>query len=105
MSINQPPIEIQPEAAALALRPIGVRDYSVLDGGQQIGRIRYASERSPGVWLWHVQVHITGSLPVGTAGSLDAAKADFKSAWLAFKARQTPEKLAKAYAARNLRKS
>ncbi|WP_338826756.1 hypothetical protein [Bradyrhizobium sp. 27S5] len=89
---------------SLALRPIGKRDYSVLEDGQQIGRIRYASERSPGVWLWHVQVHITGGLPVGSADSLDAAKADFKSAWLAFKARQTPEKLAEAYAAMNLRK-
>ena len=32
----------------LTLRLIGVRDYSVHDDGQQIGRIRFASERSPG---------------------------------------------------------
>ncbi|GEC52225.1 hypothetical protein ABIF38_006387 [Bradyrhizobium japonicum] len=90
---------------SLALRPIGIRDYSIIEDGQRIGRIRYASERSPGVWLWHVQVHITGGLPVGSAGNLEAAKAEFKSAWSAFKARQTPEKLAAAYAAMNIRKS
>ena len=44
----------------LTLRMIGVRDYSVLEDGQHIGRIRFASERTPGVWLWHVQVHIPG---------------------------------------------
>lgn len=90
---------------SLALRPIGIRDYTVLEDGQRIGRIRYASERVPGVWLWHVQVHITGGLPVGSSGSLEMAKADFKSAWSAFKAKQTPEKLAEAYAGMNIRKS
>ena len=36
----------------LKLRPIGIRDYSVLEGHQRIGRIRFAGERQPGVWLW-----------------------------------------------------
>ena len=35
----------------LKLRSIGIRDYSVLDGEQRIGRIRFAGERQPGVWL------------------------------------------------------
>ena len=70
----------------LTLRMIGPSDYSVLDDGQRIGRIRLASERSPGVWLWHVQVHIPGP-PFGSATSLDDAKGHFKAAWLAFKAK------------------
>jgi hypothetical protein len=35
----------------LTMRMIGVNDYNVLDDGQHIGRIRFASERMPGVWL------------------------------------------------------
>ena len=38
----------------LKLRTIGISDYSVLEGGQRIGRIRFAKERMPGVWLWNV---------------------------------------------------
>jgi hypothetical protein len=86
----------------LTLRLIGVRDYNVFEDGQQIGRIRFASERTPGVWLWHVQVHIPGP-PFGSAGSLDATKQDFKAAWSAFKAKDGPEALAAAYRAMNIR--
>ena len=45
------------------LRSIGQNDYRVLEGRQRIGRIRFADERIPGVWLWNVQVHLTGGLP------------------------------------------
>ena len=38
----------------LKLRSIGIRDYSVFEGGQRSGRIRFAGERMPGVWLWSV---------------------------------------------------
>ena len=38
----------------LKLRTIGIRDYRVLEGRQRIGRIRFADERMPGVWLWSV---------------------------------------------------
>jgi hypothetical protein len=31
----------------LKLRSIGLSDYSVLEGGQRIGRIRFANERIP----------------------------------------------------------
>ena len=31
----------------LKLRSIGIRDYSVLEGEQRIGRIRLAAERNP----------------------------------------------------------
>lgn len=87
----------------LSLRPIGRRDYSVLDDKQMVGRIRYASERTPGIWIWNVIVHLTGGLPIGTAGSLDQAKVDFKTAWEALKARTPPDQLLKAYKAMNLR--
>jgi hypothetical protein len=65
------------------------------EDGQPIGRIRYASERAPGIWLWHVQVHIPGP-SFESSTSLHEAKAHFKAAWLAFKERHGPEKLAKA---------
>jgi hypothetical protein len=45
----------------LTMRMIGQNDYSIREDGQPIGRIRYASERTPGVWLWHVQVNIPGA--------------------------------------------
>ena len=32
----------------LKLRSIGIGDYSVLEGEQRIGRIRFADERMPG---------------------------------------------------------
>ena len=44
----------------LKLRSLGINDYSVLEGRQCIGRIRFADERQPGVWLWSV-----GGLPMG----------------------------------------
>ncbi|APO53491.1 hypothetical protein LUI11_15485 [Bradyrhizobium diazoefficiens] len=86
----------------LTLRPIGDDDYSVLDDGQLVGRIRHASEHRSGIWAWTCIVHIPNP-PAGTAQSLDAAKAAFKAAWSEFKSRQAPERLAKAYKAMNLR--
>jgi hypothetical protein len=65
----------------LKLRTIGIRDYSVLEGRQRIGRIRLASERMPSVWLWNVSIHLPGGLPMGSAKDLDTAKAEFKAAW------------------------
>ena len=62
----------------LTMRMIGVRDYNVFEDGRRIGRIRFASERTPGVWLWHCQVHIPGP-PFGSASSLDEAKRHFKT--------------------------
>ena len=40
---------------------------------------------------------------MGSAKDLDTAKSEFKAAWEAFKARSTPEQLAAAYKAMNLR--
>jgi len=49
----------------LKLRTIGVRDYSVLEGQQRIGRIRFVEERMPGVWLWNITIHLPGGPPTG----------------------------------------
>ena len=56
----------------LTMRMIGVNDYTVHEDGQLIGRIRYASERTPGKWLWNVTVTIPGP-PFGDAKTLDQA--------------------------------
>ena len=87
----------------LKLRSIGINDYSVLEGRQRIGRIRFVIERMPGVWLWNVTVHLTGGLPMGSSTDLDTAKAEFKAAWEALKASTTPRQLAAAYRAMNIR--
>ena len=62
----------------LKLRTIGLSDYSVLEGGQRVGRIRLATERMPCVWTWSVTVHLPGGLPVGSSKDLDTAKAEFR---------------------------
>ena len=85
------------------LRSLGIRDYSVLEGRQRVGRIRLATERMPCVWLWAVTIHLPGGLPMGSSKDLNTAKAEFKAAWKALKARTTPEQLAAAYKATNIR--
>ena len=69
----------------------------------RIGRIRFADERMPPFWLWNVVVHLTAGLRMGSAKDLDTAKADFKAAWEGLKAKTSPEKLAGAYKAMNIR--
>jgi hypothetical protein len=75
----------------------------VLEGHQRIGRIRFAGERLPPIWLWNVVVHLSGGLPMGQAEDLDQAKADLKVAWEALKARTKPEQLLAAYRDLNIR--
>ncbi len=87
----------------LKLRYHGTNDYSVLEGRQRIGRIRFVIEGMPGVWLWNVTVRLPGVLPMGSAPDFNTAKAEFKAAWKALKARTTPEQLAAAYRAMNIR--
>jgi len=87
----------------LRLRSIDIRDYRVLEGRQPIGRIRFASERTPGIWIWNVTINLPGGLPMGSSKDLDMAKADFKAAWEDLKARTAPERLAAAYRATNIR--
>ena len=87
----------------LKLRTIGIRDYQVIEGGQRIGQIRFAVERSPGLWLWSVTVHLPGGLPMGSAPDINTAKSEFRAAWKVLKARTPPEQLAAAYKAMNIR--
>ena len=61
-----------------------------------------ATERMPCVWLGNV-THLTGGLPMGSAKDLDTAKAEFKAAWEALKARTSKDELAAAYRAMNIR--
>ena len=87
----------------LKLRSIDLSDYAVLESGQRIGRIRLATERMPCVWLWSVTIHLTGGLPMGSSQDLNTAKAEFKTAWKALKARTPLEQLAAAYKTMNIR--
>jgi hypothetical protein len=87
----------------LKLRSIGINDYRVLEGRQRFGRIRFADERMPGVWLWNITIHLPGGLPMGSSADIDTAKAEFKAAWEALKARTAPEELVAAYKAMNIR--
>jgi hypothetical protein len=112
----------------LKLRLIGIDDYSVYEDKQRIGRIRFAGERMPGVWLWKVvtlpgtdlegvwrrchdvggfrssETDLTGGLPIGSSTDLDTAKAEFGGgAWAALKAGTTPSLLAAACRATNIR--
>ena len=87
----------------LKLRSIGLSDYSVLESGQRIGRIRLATERMPCVWLWTVTIHLGGRLPMGSSQDLNTAKTEFKAVWKALRARTPPEQLAAAYEAMNIR--
>jgi hypothetical protein len=82
------------------MRLIGINDYSVFEDAQRIGRIRFTRERTPGIWLWHVQVTIPGP-PFGDAKSIDEAKERFKAAWLTFKEKHGEAALEKAYDAIN----
>jgi hypothetical protein len=59
-------------------------------------------ERTGGDWLWNVTVHLPGVLPMGSSPDFSTAKAEFKAAWKALKARTPPEQLAAAYQAMNI---
>jgi len=79
-----------PEKNMLKLRTIDLSDFAVFEGRQRIGRIRLATERMPCLWLWNVTIHLIGGLPLVLAKDIDTAKAEFKAAWAALKARTTP---------------
>ena len=81
----------------LKLRRIGIDDYTVLEGEQRIGRIRLAGERTPPIWLWTINIHLTCGLLMGSSQDLETAKAEFAGAWSQLKARTPPEGLAAAF--------
>ncbi len=80
----------------LKLRLIGLSDYAVIEGRQRIGRIRLATERMPGVWLWNVYRPPDRRTPDGIIQDFDTAKAAFEAAWEVLKAVTPPEQLAAA---------
>lgn len=89
----------EPAAANLVAHPIGPDDFSVLDDGNPVGRIRLARERGGGAWLWNVTI----PLPMppscsGTAADREAAKRAFRDAWTGFKAEIGPVRYAEALA-------
>ena len=77
---NDPVCGLRPKGHEdmLKLRRNGIRDYYVFEGRQRIGRIRFADERTAGIWLWNVTIHLAGGLPMGSAKDADTAKADFE---------------------------
>ncbi len=85
----------------LTVRLIGLDDCVVREDGRHIGRIRFASERAPPIWLWHITVTIPDRASFGDAATLDEAKGRFKVAWETFKQKHGSEKLAKAFAEMN----
>jgi hypothetical protein len=87
----------------LKLRSIGLSEFAVFEGRRRIGRIRFATERMPCIWLWSITIRLTGGLPMGSSKDIDTAKAEFKAAWERLSARTTPEQLAAAYKAMNIR--
>ena len=89
----------------LKLRRIRLNDYNVIENDQRIGRIRYAVDRTPRVWIWYVQIHLTRGLPMGTSRTFEAAKHEFRGAWSTLKRRTPPEKLEEAFRAQNVRGS
>jgi hypothetical protein len=89
--------------AALSLRPTILggdklpNDYCMIHDGRSVGRVRLAEERaSQGmVWVWNVNP----ALPIppwcnGSADSLEAAKAEFKTAWERFYSSLAPNDFA-----------
>lgn len=79
----------------LVAHKIAKADYEVLDDGQPVGRIRRAIERTPTVWVWHVQI----LLPIpawcnGAAPDRATALVQFRDAWTRFKATIPAEKYA-----------
>ncbi len=52
---------------------------------------------------WSVTTHLSGGLPMSSSQDLNTAKAEFKTAWKALKARTPPEDFAAAYKAMNIR--
>jgi hypothetical protein len=47
----------------------------------------------PCAWLWSLTIQLTGGLPIASSKDLDTAKAEFKWAWEALKARTSPGRL------------
>jgi hypothetical protein len=72
-------IEDERSFQMLKLRSIGLNDYRVLEDRKRIGRIRFADERLPGVWLWSITVPLSGDLPTGSFPALVGSRGPWQS--------------------------
>jgi hypothetical protein len=87
-----------------ALRPKGFLSIKAQNNGAGCCsslRCYLGIANQPRIWLWHINIHLTGGLPMGSANDIDTAKADFKAAWEELKAKTSPEDPAAAYKAMN----
>lgn len=90
----------------LVARSIGAEDYAVLADGDQVGRIRLASEHNSPSWAWHVQILVP--MPAwcnGAAGSRDLAMTAFREAFIRLKTDIGPERYAQAIEAARIANS
>ena len=87
----------------LKLRSLGSTTIRVLEGQAAYRPDPPRRGTHPAGGLWAVTIHLPGGLPTGSAPDFNTAKAEFKAAWKALKARITPEQLASAYKAMNIR--
>jgi predicted RNase H-like HicB family nuclease len=95
----------KPATDDLRLRPIGENDYSVMEAGEPVARIRLAVERTPEIWVWNITLPAPSKmLHHGVGDTIDEAKAEFREAWARFKADIGPDGYASAIeTARNAR--
>jgi hypothetical protein len=81
--------------------PEAVHDWFVLDDGNRVGRIRYATESSSrDKWFWCINLPYF-TVPAnrqGWAPTLDDAKVRFKAAWEPYKAGLPAGELAAVWA-------
>ena len=80
-----------------ALRPKGFLSIKAQNNGAGCCsslRCYLGIANQPPIWLWHINIHLTGGLPMGSANDIDTAKADFKAAGEELKAKTSPEDLA-----------
>ena len=67
---------------ASASRPSGSwseHDYDVVHGERVVGRVYRITDHADSPWFWGVAFELTGYRSYGTADTLDAAKAAFRS--------------------------
>lgn len=74
----------------LTLRDIGKNDFEVIDGGNLIGRITLAFERSDQIWIWKITASSSDE-GHGSAGDLEQAMWEFRRAWLLVKGTGTEQ--------------
>ena len=86
----------------LTMRKISPNDHRIREDGQPIGRLRFASERLPGVWLWHVTVNIPG--PQSTGSATRPGQGAVRGGMAGVQGEARAEAFAAAYRAMNKRK-